>query len=196
MKWERTGTSADSLTMLLERQFYEVKDLDTIIAGINRLQAFAQLCDGSLRRALTARCHFYSARLHEREMHTNSAVRHIAQARKLCDSAEYPYTLRRIDIIDKELSNDKGDNELRKHLDNLEYFKSIDDLPMEASVCIQIGNTLSNSYQPELALNYLRRADSIRTDHLEQQEQDKHRDMPIRDRRHSRGQTHYGRAPQ
>ena len=101
MKWERTGTSADSLTMLLERQFYEVKDLDTIIAGINRLQAFAQLCDGSLRRALTARCHFYSARLHEREMHTNSAVRHIAQARKLCDSAEYPYTLRRIDIIDK-----------------------------------------------------------------------------------------------
>ena len=44
MKWERTGTSADSLTMLLERQFYEVKDLDTIIAGINRLQAFAQLC--------------------------------------------------------------------------------------------------------------------------------------------------------
>ena len=161
MKWERTGTSADSLTMLLERQFYEVKDLDTIIAGINRLQAFAQLCDGSLRRALTARCHFYSARLHEREMHTNSAVRHIAQARKLCDSAEYPYTLRRIDIIDKELSNDKGDNELRKHLDNLEYFKSIDDLPMEASVCIQIGNTLSNSYQPELALNYLRRADSI-----------------------------------
>ena len=66
------------------------------------------------RRALTARCHFYSARLHEREMHTNSAVRHIAQARKLCDSAEYPYTLRRIDIIDKELSNDKGDNELRK----------------------------------------------------------------------------------
>ena len=32
---------------------------------------------------------------------------------------------------------------------------------MEASVCIQIGNTLSSSYQPELALGYLRRADSI-----------------------------------
>ena len=161
MKWERTGTPADSLTILLERQFYEAKDHDTIMESIGRLRAFARRCGGPLRRTLESRCHFYSARLLEREMRPDSAVGHIALARKLCDSAEYPYTLRRIDIKDKELNRDKGDNELRRHLDNLEYFRSVGDLPMEASVCIQIGNTLSSSYQPELALGYLRRADSI-----------------------------------
>ena len=42
MKWERTGTPADSLTILLERQFYEAKDHDTIMESIGRLRAFAR----------------------------------------------------------------------------------------------------------------------------------------------------------
>lgn len=161
LKWEHIDYFSDSITSLLENRFYEACQADSILVLTDSLIRHADGLPQPYRHRILARGHFWKARLFEREGDIPEAIYHVSRAIELCDSASTPYTYRRIKIISDDLSPQPGDNVIRRQIDDLEYFRSLDDRPMEAATCILIGNTLSDSYQPEQALQYFYTADSI-----------------------------------
>lgn len=161
LKWESIDPFTDSINSLLEKEFYMAEDPDSMTATAAMLKSHARSADPRLRRPIMTRFHFWNARILSQETDLRRAKAHIDSAKAICDSAIYPYTHRRIGIIRQEVSPASGDNEIRRQMEDLEYFMQIGDRPMEAYTNILIGLTLNDSYQPRQALEYLYKADSV-----------------------------------
>lgn len=161
MKWAAADPSVDSLTEVLERMFYDVAPDGDIIVAIDRLPLMAKDKPAPLKREISARWHYWKGRLFRSMTMTDSAQWHINKAEAAVDSNAYYYTFRRIKTIAKSMQPDMADGYLRSLLDDINYYAGIGDDAMQASVAILIGNTLSDSYQHDSALEYYMRADSL-----------------------------------
>lgn len=162
LKWESVDAYTDSINFLLEEKVYVAQDNpDQMMATAALLRNHAATADRELRNAIMARFHFWNARILSQETEQDRAKAQVDSAKLLCDSASYPYTFRRIDMIDRQVSPKIGEDELRNQMKDLEYFKKIGDLPMEAYSLVLVGLTLNDSYQPEQALDYLYKADLV-----------------------------------
>lgn len=160
-KWEPVGADVDSITILLEQSFYDVAPNESIEASIDRLYPHDRPLRSLDGRERLARWHYWKGALFRKMAMTDSSIYHFKRAAEVVDSNEYYYTYRRIGT--KLNSAEKGMAEwhLRRLLDDLNYYSDIGDTPTEGSVAILVAHVLSNSYQPDSALEYFRRADSL-----------------------------------
>ncbi len=160
-KWESVDPVVDSITTLLEQSFYDVAPTESIAASIDRLYPHDRLLQTPAARERLARWHYWKSALFRKMAMNDSSRYHLNRAAEVVDSNKYYYTYRRIGT--KLNSAEKGMAEwhLRRLLDDLNYYSEIGDTPTEGSVSILVAHVLSNSYQPDSALEYFRRADSL-----------------------------------
>ncbi len=159
IKWEPVDSLADSTSVMLERMFYDAESPDSIAIVIDRL--VADTTKGKVARISLARWHYWRGRLMKKLEDAEAANNHFQTAKALVDSNSYYYTYRRINTIINSSKTGLAHDYLHKLLDDLNYYSGIGDLVMDGSVSILIANALSNSYQPDFALEYSQRADSI-----------------------------------
>lgn len=160
MRYDAVDDATDSLTLKLEQALYEAAPTDSILSVLDGIKP-KKGEKASIIREKTARKYYWRSRLMLRQNRIDSARNYIGQSLAEVDSGKYYYTFRRINTLKSSMESDKTVDCMRSLMNDYDYYKSIGDKAMTASVGILIANILIGSDYPESALAFLAEADSL-----------------------------------
>lgn len=164
MRYDSVDPVTDSLTFALEKALYCASPIDSVQRLVENLGAGGESSKGFSDKEKKARYYYWKSRLMRRSDQFDSAKIYIDRSLAEVDSQKYYYTYRRIQTMKTSMGTGEAKEYMVRLMNDLDYYKSIGDKAMEASVCILIANVLVISHQPDFALDYLARADSLHTD--------------------------------
>lgn len=160
-RWNAISPQSDSIVVALERCPLNDEPFTTRIRLVRQLDSIAT-ATGS--RQIKARALYFgaiAARYSPHSIHDSTRLQMINQALCLTDSAKYPYDYHRIRYLGVDLKQTTFIERYREYLSILDYFKSIDDSYMQASVEMEVGHLAKTIGDPARALRYYMYADSI-----------------------------------
>lgn len=160
MPYGRVDAATDSLTEAFEKAFYDALPAESI-AKIGDQVRIYPTDTPDIAREKRARIYLWKARIARKSEMPDSAIHYIREALSEVDSIRHYYTYRRILTLQSSLESGQATEYMKHLMADLDYYQSVGDEVMEASACILIANALTGSYQPDFALQYLNRADSL-----------------------------------
>lgn len=159
--WSALDDEIDSMIVRIDSCYDEAGDQDSIRAAIKRLGTSLMRLNGKKRREGEARLRLLKATGDNLEGHRELAIARLDTTLSLCDSANYPYTFIRAQLLRNLIADPSSPETFRMMLSALDYYKAAGDMNQEALVALCLSQSLNNPEEPGLTLYYFRMADSI-----------------------------------
>lgn len=159
--WSKIDAPFDSVTLALEWKYVNKAPLDSLIPLSRRLRQLADEDPASNVKDVRAR--YWEARMKIKAGDYEEALNGFAEAAELCDSARYPYDMKRIrwnmDLEDHPLTAQW----YQTRLDDAKFYEREGDLMLSGASYVEIGSMMENLGSLDYALMYYDKADSILT---------------------------------
>lgn len=156
--WTATDAPFDTVTVRLERLFYEMAPPDSIAPAVDFLRQLASADAGNCVKE--ARTLYWHGRLRLREGDVEGALAEFSQAVELTDSSRFPYDVNRY-RWNMELEDPWTVDDFLRIRDRAEFFESVPDLYLAAADNMTLGSFMNDLSDPEAALGYFDKADSM-----------------------------------
>lgn len=161
-RWECVDRDVDSATNRLESMFLGYGHPDSVVALIGMLDSVAASSgQADMKDIVRARVWFWKGRLAYRSNFEDSAVACFDRGLDYVDSGRYPYTFWKLRFEREKTASLSDVADIYAIQKAYDYFKKVDDKPMQATVNVTVGNILSFAGQPRLAIDYFHTADSL-----------------------------------
>lgn len=161
-RWECVNSNVDSATNCLESMFIGNPQRDSIVPLLKILDDYSKSIDDEGRRnMMKSRICFWKGRIAEREHYNDSAVIYYERGLSHADSSRYPYTFWKLKFERAKCLHTSNTPDIYMIQKAYDYFKKVDDKPMQAAINVTVGNILNFARQSRLAIDYFHAADSI-----------------------------------
>ncbi len=157
-RWEELSPTLDSMTLALEKGFYDYLPAETIAATVAEFEREAAL-SGS--RLAEARGLHWRGRLLKREGATDSALAVVTRALAMVDSARHTYDYYRIRGLVRQYGHTGGAESYMEIDEEARFYDRVGDKPMAALMYISLGATLFNIGDYDKSLHFMEKADEI-----------------------------------
>lgn len=160
-KWSAISPQSDSIVVALERCPLNDTPFATRIHLVEQLDSVASATGNAQLKARALYFGAIAVRYSPREVHDSTRLSMVEQALSLTDSARYTYDYNRMKFLCIDLKQTSLTECYREYLTILDYFKSIDDSFIQASVNMNIGHVARTVGDPNRALKYYMCVDSL-----------------------------------
>lgn len=159
--WARIDNRFDSLTEVLEWQFIDGVQFDSILENVDALNALAAADPGNNQKQV--RSLYWDARFKMRNDNYDEAVDEFERAEKLAlkDSADFPYDVARIRWNLEPYYDELTVEAYDKIIDDIEFFEKQEDYSLAAAKCMDIGMLLTDAGDVSESMVWLDKADSL-----------------------------------
>lgn len=157
-RWISVSPRVDSLTLQLEKEFYDYASRERIESDVAEMESLAR---ETATEEMALRSRFWEARLLRHLNLLDSASRLIERTLVKTDSARHPYEFFRLRGLMRQIGRKRDAQSFRDLDQELRYYVSIGDEPMTASSYISLGTILYSIGELDNSLEYLEKADEI-----------------------------------
>ncbi len=159
--WSSIDPTFDSLTLAAERYLFLPNYFDSTASNVGKMKAYAATLEGDKARMAEARAMYWDAYSRTMAGEQDGVFNELDSAMSLAESVKDEYTAHRINTMDVWFRRIEDEQILDLLLKDLDYYRELGDVAMQAFSTLFISNSLITTDVPELSLRYMQISDSL-----------------------------------